>query len=259
MSLPILSLSQAHLTLLDTCPRKFQYVFDRALALPGQPQQQEAATWGNQFHLLMQQRALGLPIAALAQTHPDMASQITSLEAQAPELFSPVPEERLRQSEHQRTLLFNGYLLTTVYDLLLLDDNGGHIVDWKSYLRPPSRARLADAWQTQLYLYVLAETANLPPEQITMDYWFVRQHQEGQLLPPSATRFRYSQPWHDHSRTRLLQLTENLTALRLQSAEFPKTSHQELCSRCPFQLRCQRLPVEIAVTDVSAVKEVPLH
>ena len=92
-----------------------------------------------------------------------------------------------------------------------------------------------------------------------MDYWFVRQRQEGRLLSPSVTKFRYSQPWHQRSRTRLLQLTDNLTALRQQSAEFPKTSHQELCARCPFQLRCRRLPVEIAATDVITVKEVPLH
>ncbi len=259
MALSVLPLSQAHLTLLETCPRRFQYIFDQSLAVPPSPQGQEAALWGNQFHLLMQQQALGLPIAVLATAHGEMTAKVNALRQQAPQLFQAAPEERLRQSEHQRTLAFNGYVFTVIYDLMVLTENSGLIVDWKTYLNPPPKERLAHDWQTRLYLYVLAETSDLAPDQLTMVYWFVRhQDERGNDLPPSDYRFAYSLQQHDQTRADLLRLTDRLSALR-QRQEFPQTDVFERCARCPFQIRCQRVDESDLFINLDEIEEVSLH
>ncbi|MEL7506955.1 MAG: PD-(D/E)XK nuclease family protein [Cyanobacteria bacterium J06554_1] len=258
MSLPVISLSQAHLTLLESCPRRFQYIFNQSLAVPPKPAGQEAALWGSQFHLLMQQQFLGIPIDVMSTAHGDMTAKVEALRQQAPQLFHSGPDERLRQSEHQRTLAFNGYLFTVIYDLLVLTDSSGLIVDWKTYLKPPLQQYLAQDWQTRLYLYVLAETSHLNPEQLTMAYWFVRHRNDrGEDLPPSDYRFAYSLQQHDQTRAELLRLTDQLSALR-QSNAFPQTSVLERCGRCPFQIRCQRLDEPSLPLDLEDIEEISL-
>lgn len=258
MSLPVISLSQAHLTLLESCPRRFQYIFNQSLAVPPNPEGQEAALWGSQFHLLMQQQALGIPIDVMATAHGDMTAKVEALRHQSPQLFHPGPDERLRQSEHQRTLAFNGYLFTVIYDLLVLTDSSGLIVDWKTYLKPPLQQYLARDWQTRLYLYVLAETSHLSPEQLTMVYWFVRhRNQQGEDLPPSDYRFVYSLQQHDQTRSDLIRLTDQLSALR-QGGAFPQTSVLERCGRCPFQIRCQRMDEPSLPLDLEDIEEISL-
>ncbi|MEM1239534.1 MAG: PD-(D/E)XK nuclease family protein [Cyanobacteria bacterium P01_H01_bin.26] len=258
MALSVLSLSQAHLTLLETCPRRFQYIFDQSLAVPPTPQGQDATLWGSQFHLLMQQQALGLPINVMATAHGDLIDRVEALRRQAPQLFYCQANERLRQSEHQRTLAFNGYVFTVIYDLLILTADTGMVVDWKTYLKPPPRERLAHDWQTRLYLYVLAETSALVPEQLSMVYWFVR-HRDDQnnTLPPRDYRFHYSQSQHEHTRADLRRLTDRLSEFRQRSA-FPQTNVLERCQRCPFQIRCQRWQQPDLPTDLDAIEEISL-
>ena len=258
MALSILSLSQAHLTLLETCSRRFQYIFDQSLAVPPKPEGQEAALWGSQFHLLMQQQALGMPIDVMATANEDMTAKVEALQQRAAHLFYPGPSEYLRQSEHQRTLAFNGYVFTVIYDLLVLTQDAGLVVDWKTYLKPPPQQVLANDWQTRLYLYVLAETSDLDPEQLTMVYWFVRHRDEnGEDLPPSDYRFAYSLQQHDQTRRALLGLTDRLSDLR-QRGEFPQTDYLDRCDRCPFQIRCQRLDIPDLSMDLEAIEEIAL-
>jgi ATP-dependent exoDNAse (exonuclease V) beta subunit len=60
-------------------------------------------------------------------------------------------------------------LLTVIYDLLIEAEDNAQILDWKTYPQPKEQNRLAKDWQTRLYLYVLAETSDYLPEQISMD------------------------------------------------------------------------------------------
>ncbi len=239
----MLSLSQSHLTLLDACPRKYQYVFFDALSGPATHEQQATVQWGSQFHLLMQQRALDLPVEVLSGANADMAASMAALAEAAPEVFEQLPGSFSR-SEHRRTLAFGDYLLTVVYDLVVLSENRGQIFDWKTHHQPPLQVWLQGDWQTRLYLYVLCETTKLSPEQLSMTYWFVRLGDQtaGETTgkQPSCYRFGYSEVQHRSTQKDLQRLTERLTGMQ-QQADFPKVAvGKGLCDHCPFNLRCDR-------------------
>lgn len=255
------TLSQGHLSLLETCPRKFQHIYIDQLGGPVDPNVQARQRWGSQFHLLMQQRELGLPIEALPSENSEFQACIQALAEAAPELFEP-PSPRLRQSEHLRSLAFNDYLLTAVYDLLLLDHNAGKIIDWKTHLRPKATAQLTSDWQTRLYLFLLVETTALLPEQVSMDYWFVRcQDPETGKIAPQRVSISYGAGQHRQTREHLQHLTERLSQLLRRSDEFPKVaSSKGICENCPFAYRCDRLTGldRSSLPPLSAVAEVPL-
>ncbi len=236
---PTCRLSQAHLNLFEACPRKFQHLYLDQLAVPASPLQQERARWGNQFHLLMQQRELALPLAPLLDTEPQLESTFQALEQVAPELFIPQPSAQ-RDAEHSRSLSQQGFLLTAVYDLLITTPEQAQIIDWKTYLRPRARAELARDWQTRLYLFLLAATSDYAPEQIRLTYWFV------QVSPqPQALTFTYSRQQHEQTSQALEALLTDLEAALScyhHGELLPQVEPQAgLCPSCPFSRRCDRL------------------
>ena len=282
--MPITPLSQAHLTLLDTCDRKYQYVFYDALAAPSTYDQQLTTQWGSQFHLLMQQRAMNLPVSAIAPANEEMAASMSALTAAAPNIFKTNPDSQsvkddsFRQSEHRRTLAFNDYLLTAIYDLLILEPKQGQIFDWKTHQKPPKKAWLQQDWQTRLYLYILCETTDLSPEQLSMTYWFVRLGNRDRTASkssnspslPSAYQFAYSLEQHQQTQRDLQALTSKLTRMREQM-QFPKVSEaSELCDTCTFNVRCDRAPSTLSLYEsarllrqaseisLESVEEIPL-
>ena len=107
-------LSQQHLNLLTTCPRKFQHLYLDNLSVPTTPIEQERLNWGSQFHLLMQQRELGLPIESLMLENQEMQHCFENFFQAAPEILNPQTQDSLilRQAEHNRSINFNNYILT---------------------------------------------------------------------------------------------------------------------------------------------------
>ena len=234
------------------------------------PEQQETMVWGERFHLLMQQRELGLPVENLVKEDPQMQRCLEATIRAAPEIFSNLTSPCFRESEHWRTLNFQGYLLTAVYDLLILDDRKAQILDWKTYPRPQNSTRIAQNWQTRLYPFILAETSSYLPEQISMTYWFVRHQADNSTEPaPQSLKFAYSQAQHQYTRASLSRLLDRLTDW-LQGYErgkpFPQVSQTDRsCAYCQFAVRCQRTSDRQEdfleshwVPDISKIEEVTL-
>jgi hypothetical protein len=178
-------------------------------------------------------------------------------------LFAEQPG-RFRQSEHRRTLVFNGYLLTAVYDLLLLEATNSQIVDWKTYQRPPGAAQLAEDWQTRLYLYLLVETSDLSPEQVAMVYWFVPPPGPG-AAPPSSIALAYTTAQHRRTGADLQRLTDRLSELLATPSDLPQVKPERgYCALCPFAVRCQRsserygLGEAVALPAIADIAEIPL-
>jgi CRISPR/Cas system-associated exonuclease Cas4 (RecB family) len=261
----MLTLTQSHLRQLEICPRRYQYGYLEQVPVPTDPEMLERQRWGTQFHLVMQQRELGLPVEAFLKEDATLDAAVQGLLTAAPELFA-TQADRFRQSEHRRTLAFNGYALTAIYDLLLLEPNRGQIIDWKTYQRPPKQAQLAKEWQTRLYLYLLVETTDLAPEQVSMTYWFVAPPSaEDQFGPPSSIAIAYTKAQHRRTEADLRRLTDQLTSLLTPGGNLPQVDPAlGYCAQCPYAVRCQRWAERfgtgggMVLPAIADIAEVPL-
>ncbi|MEM6835247.1 MAG: PD-(D/E)XK nuclease family protein [Cyanobacteria bacterium P01_C01_bin.120] len=254
----VLRLSQGHLSLLEYCPRRYQHTILQSLSVPPSPDLLAAQQWGDRFHLLMQQREMGLPIDPVLSADQELQTCLQQLKAAAPQLFDTTGET-FRQSEHERSLVFQNYWLTGVYDLLRLWPEQAEIVDWKTYLQPRSLQKLQREWQTRLYLYMLAETTAYKPETITMVYWFVRaQEPQSQTPTPQQVRIPYSTAVHHRTQQDLARLTQQLTSFLATGEPFPQIPvGSDKCHDCPFAVRCQRgFARDTATADLPGLDEI---
>jgi PD-(D/E)XK nuclease superfamily len=232
-------LSQGHLKVLESCPRKFEHIYFDRLTLPVTPEQQLKMQWGTQFHLLMQQRELGMPIEPFLEHSPRLKQMVESIIRTTPELFQPHPKS-WRESEHLRTLTVGNYLFTAIYDLLILNPKKADIIDWKTYPLPKRQEDLVSDWQTRLYMYILAETSDYLPKQISFTYWFIQSEPQ-----PKSTTFRYNLRQHRQTHKDLVELLDRLTnwldTYYSQGTAFPQLPNfATLCQQCNFNLRCGR-------------------
>jgi hypothetical protein len=316
------TLSQGHLNILATCPRKYQYLYLDHLLAPVTHEQQQRMTWGTQFHRIMQQWQLGLPMEPLLAHHPNLQACFQALQQAVPPLFERPMFERpnLQQpnlqwpdgdteleiseikpsycaSEQARSLAIGDDVLLVVYDLLWVQGEQAQIIDWKTYPRPQNSRWLAQNWQTRLYPYVLVETSDYTPEQVSMSYWFVQapkvqaqpdqngqpndgQPNDGQPnadekpdslgdVHPQMLKFSYDASQHHQTQEDLLQLLKQLDqwhqAYRDQGQAFPQVDlDQGLCPSCPFGERCQRgdshllsQTESITLRDLLDIAEIP--
>lgn len=233
MSKDLVRLSQSHLNLIDICPPKFQQIYLDGRGTIQDLRQRESMNWGNQFHLLMQQQELALPIASILASDQELNSAFTALVSA---VGLDTQDNVWREAEHCRTLSWGDFVLTVIYDLLWTQGDRAIILDWKTYRQPKQADKLAQNWQTRLYLYVLAETSEYAPEQIEMTYWFVRSGK------PQKVTFKYSTPKHQQAKQDLTNLLTNLETwlqnYQLHQTDFP---HRHDCEqKCPYhQFLCQ--------------------
>jgi PD-(D/E)XK nuclease superfamily len=230
-------LSQGHLKVLTECPRKFEHIYLDLLAAPLAPEQHTNMQWGSDFHRLMQQRELGLSIEPFLVADPSLAQAVHGLLAVAPDLFVAEPSV-IRDSEQVRTLLIGDYLFTAIYDLVILGATA-QIIDWKTYGKPRNLEKLAQDWQTRLYLYIMAETSDYLPAAISFSYWFVLHQPQ-----PQSAVFHYSEELHRQTHQELQQLLAQLDRWLAGDGErrsFPQVSiDSPLCKDCHFANRCDR-------------------
>ncbi|MEH1817176.1 MAG: PD-(D/E)XK nuclease family protein [Nostoc sp.] len=255
----LLRLSQGQLNLLEACPRKFQHTYLEKLNSPSNPEQEERLTLGSRFHLLMQQREMGLPIDSFLEADAQLQSWMLGFADAAPEILTAASDNQtFRESEHYRTLQVQDYLLTVVYDLLIADNQQAQILDWKTYPKPPNKRKLESNWQTRLYLYVLAETSDYLPEKISMTYWFVQS--EGK---PQNIKFNYSTAQHAQTGKKLNQLLSQLTNWLenyQNNQQFPQVVEgSKTCDSCQFAKRCDAYggKLRIQSTEEAAKDSLP--
>jgi len=233
-----LRLAQGHLTLLATCPRKFQHGVLDQLGMPEAIDQQARLQQGERFHRLVQQWLLHLPIVPLLESDGQLHQWFAAFQQASPQILA----SGLWQPESDRIWQLADYLLTVRYDLLILGHDHAKILDWKTYARPPRSQPLERHWQTRLYSFVLAETSAYPPEQISMIYWFFPADRE--TTTPQSLALPYTTAKHEETRQDLTRLLTNLTHWldRYQTGEpFPQVGwNSEACVTCNFAARCGR-------------------
>jgi hypothetical protein len=253
--LSIFSVSQGHLNVWSTCKRKFQHLFIDGLNLSAVDLQAKLLL-GERFHLLMQQQELGQDVTELADSDPSLQKWLMTFAAEPP---STIAGDRL--CEHRRTLeqpvRDKCYVLTAIYDLLILGDGNAQILDWKTHARPLSLATLQANWQTRLYLYILANTTNYPPEQLSMTYWFAN--------TAKSVAIAYDTKQHQETHAELQDMLATMTELMSNSnktADFEQLPlNSDECKRCEFAYRCQRRSdhtSEILLANLEAYPEVAI-
>ncbi|MEP0917323.1 PD-(D/E)XK nuclease family protein [Leptolyngbya sp. DQ-M1] len=254
-------LSQGHLNLLELCPRKFQHTYLEQLGSPNSLEQQEQLLAGSRFHALMQQWEMGLPIAPFLQEDPQLRQWFHAFTAAAPQILQ-IHDPLFRESEHLRMLEFRGHILTVVYDLLILTEQEAQILDWKTYPKP-SRSDLSQSWQSRLYPFVLAETSEYAPEQISMTYWFFQANGE----TAQSLKLPYSSRQHEETRQTLTRLLDQfgmwLDRYETQGEFFPQTPEiVESCADCSFAIRCERSAQDSVSSNpfrsLAEIQEVPI-
>ena len=256
----MLRLSQRHLKVLETCPRQFEHLYLDRLSSPMSPAQQVKTQLGSDFHLLMQQRELGLPIEPVLARSPQLAGWMQAILTAAPELFQ-TNSQTWRESEHRRTLSIDNYLFTVIYDLVILQPDRANIIDWKTYPLPKYKKDLDRDWQTRLYMYLLAETSKYLPKQITFTYWFIQSSPQ-----PKSVQIAYTLKQHHQTQADLLvllnKLTKYLDAYQTDREPLPQVElSMGICQQCNFTSRCERehLDAELPILHLSpSLEEMPI-
>jgi PD-(D/E)XK nuclease superfamily len=245
-------LSQGHLKTLQECPRKFEYIYLKSLSTLPPIDQQQTMQFGSDFHRLLHQQELGMPIKPFLAANPFLATTMASLQKAAPHLWQADPQLQ-RRSEEVRTFQLGDYLFTAIYDLLLLGETA-QIIDWKTYGRPKQAELLDRDWQTRLYLYALVATSDYQPAEISFTYWFV------QNQPPQSVTFRYSDEQHHQTHQEISGLLDQLTAWLTGTESLPQLElSNPLCAKCHFAARCGRAisPASGLTLEQLVIAEIP--
>ena len=242
-------LSQGHLSLLETCPRQFQHQFLEQLNLHDRSiDDEERIRSGSEFHQLIQQRSLQLPIDALLAKDPQLAQWFRAFERAMPDFFEPNPTAlELAESEQVRTFAYLGHRLVVVYDYLVLKPESALVLDWKTYRKPNPSSAIVQSWQSKLYPYVLRQTSHYQAHQIELRYWFFHHDTAEKLsLPYTDAKHRKT----DRQLTHLLtQLNHWLNDYTHHATPFPKTPEVQTCDGCAHAVRCERTLAETGKPD----------
>ncbi|MEO0373224.1 MAG: PD-(D/E)XK nuclease family protein [Cyanobacteria bacterium P01_A01_bin.17] len=254
----IWQISQNHLSQFTRCQRKFQYRYLEQWGLPMVDTQRERQILGSQFHYLLQQQSMGLDIQPFLQENPPLQQWFDALQQSPPPSITGE-----RQSEHQKTMVCEGFTLVAVYDLLIQNSQQAQILDWKTYTRPRDLKSLCRDWQTKLYPYLLVETTDYSPEQISMVYWFAQVRGKAShslVLPYDSDRHQQT---HQELVTMLRQLRHSLVGYEhgqpFSQAQIEDGQCDGRQHTCPFLVRCRgRSDVFVGGNDLDAIAEMPL-
>ncbi|MEJ5223359.1 MAG: PD-(D/E)XK nuclease family protein [Anaerolineales bacterium] len=237
--LPLTTLSQSSLQDYADCPRRFQLRYLERLeypaiesepALENEKHQQE----GERFHRLVQQYLVGIPaekIAPLTNT-PNLSRWWDNFHANFPH---PAPSPALRP-EITLSAPQGAFRLVAKYDLIARQDDGWMIYDWKTYRRRPRNESLVARLQTRVYRALLVQSgahlnggAPIPPNQVSMTYWFAE-------FPAEPAIFRYDAGQYQRDWAALEKLAAEIAAAR----DFPPTPDERHCAYCPYRSYCNR-------------------
>jgi hypothetical protein len=238
--------SQSSLQDYEQCPQRFKLRYleqQRWPAIESEPvaEAERLARLGADFHRLVHQHLIGLDEQLLAESlaaaEPDLRRWWDSyLSHRPPQLAEAValhPELKLSAS-------LRGYLLLARFDALAqLSDGTFLIIDWKTTHRKPDRDTLERRLQTRVYPWLLAQAGAafnggtpIPPESISMLYWYPE-------FPAEAELFSYSKLSFQNNDSILNELLSRIEHAARHD-DFPLTDDSHRCRYCVYRSLCER-------------------
>ncbi len=224
------------------CPRRFQLRHMLKLAWPAIESEpvlevETLMQLGRQFHRMVQQRQLGIPIEQLQDLIKDNTLQRWWENYLRFESQSVIKGRRF--PEVAMSAPFGAARLVAQMDLVLVSDEGRvFIYDWKTSRHRPHRSWLTSRLQSRVYPYLLSQGGAhftdgllIEPRQIEMIYWFAD-------FPDQAEKISYSQGQFESDRVFLKGLVEEI--INLGRNDFPLTSKIDRCRYCVYRSLCDR-------------------
>jgi len=194
---------------------------------------------GARFHRLLQQYLLGLPEDRLSDlASADPAEEV--IQWWQDFLLNVPPWLSGRQFvETSLSTALGGHRLIAKYDLILVHEDGGlAIFDWKTSRKRPRKDWLLERVQTRLYRLVLTEAGSnlagqktVMPEQVTMNYWFAPQ-------PETLVSLPYTRNAYEKDVKFFTALIEEI--LIMAEEDFLKTKDLDKCRYCVYRSHCDR-------------------
>jgi len=232
--------SQSSLQDYVECARRFELRYIDNLLWPAvvaEPiaEQERQRQRGADFHHLIHQHLLGVPAEALAGMTTDDELSRWWEAYRRDSLVNGLPKPRFPEIVLSTPL--GQHRLLAKYDLLAIQPGEqAIIVDWKTSLRKPAPARLANRLQTIVYRYVLVEAGAflnggqpILPNQVEMIYWFA-------VEPGQPERFGYNATQHQESGAQLAALIAEIN----QRKVFDLTTEVRRCAYCRYRSLCER-------------------
>ena len=239
---PDFHFSQNNLQDYVDCPRRFEVRHIQHLewpALQSEPVllQEQLMVQGRQFHKMVQQIMVGLPVETLIENvdSANLAQWWDNFMQSNPLIALPGK----RYVEHYLSCPLAGYRLTAQYDLLAVEPGKRAVIlDWKTSSRKPRREFLKSRLQTRVYRYMLVEAGKqlndnqpLLPEQVEMTYWFAE-------FPGEPEHFLYDQKQFYEDRKFLTDLVVEIA--HHESGQFILTPDEKKCLYCSYRSLCNR-------------------
>jgi hypothetical protein len=255
---PTLTLSHQQIQDYLDCPRRFQLRHLTQLSwpdLPYPPDVEAAFSRGRLLHRLVERHYLGLDVSRESIIDPVVAAWWDTFRA-----YAPAPSPGHAQPEASLTVPLGNHQLRGRFDLISLDTTGGTpratIFDWKTS-KPRDAAWLRQAWQTRLYLALVAEgghalpgtgSERIRPGDISMVYWYLAD-------PERPVTLQYDDAWHAEN-WRGLEMTLAALDNSLHNDSWPLTEEWSHCRYCAFQAYCGRQAAgQPAMTDAGDIED----
>lgn len=194
----MLSLNAQLLELLEEDKQRFQHYFVEPQLLTNLTDLLEKEKH-ERLSLVMQQLVMGLPVEPILQANPEIARWVNQLVP----LFD-IPSTT-KQVNTLRQKLIQGALIIAHYDLLILVDETAIAISWRSARNIPPSGQLENSWEAQLLLFLLAETEEILPNNVSLIYCFF-----DSVKSPTLERFSYTQEKRDTFKQRLEMALSNL-------------------------------------------------
>lgn len=260
---PGFTFSQGSLQDYTDCRRRFllRYLLQLAWpALQSEPvmESERLMQQGQRFHRLAQQYWLGVPAERLEAMIQE--EELLGWWRQFLRFAEGLRGAARLYPETGLSAPLGEYRLAAQYDLVVKQADGRFtIYDWKTSRRKPRRAWLAERLQSRVYPYLLARAGAdfnggqpIPPETVTMIYWFPAHPGQPEGFPYSAEKFAEDQV---HLAGLVESITRQAQVLAQQtpawtlpgewlaspgSGAFPLTEREERCAYCVYRSLCRR-------------------
>ncbi|MGH2413065.1 MAG: hypothetical protein ACRDEA_05125 [Microcystaceae cyanobacterium] len=149
------------------------------------------------FHQLIKQSLLGLPLEKLLEDQPQYQLWFKQVQSEAPSIWT-LPTNQ-KATDYTINYCDKDVRLCSTYDLLLVETEKAEIIRWTTAASMPLSDLIGHP-STQLDLFLLRQTFEYPPEQISLSYWFLSQEQAIKVSIP------YSRQLHQYLSQQLPQL-----------------------------------------------------